>query len=85
MSPPHLRWEESAHVAVGVPRAEADLRAPRLRPQAALGLRRAVDLVVDVLAGVHVEAGVEEGAVAQALVCVLVDDATEEQKQQKNL
>lgn len=33
---------------------------------------------MDVFAGVHVETRVEEGAVAEALVCVLVDDATEE-------
>lgn len=73
----HLRGEQLAHVAVGFPRTEAELRAPGLRPlQAPLGLRRAVDLIVDVFAGVHVETRVEEGAVAEALVRVLVDDAT---------
>ena len=75
---PHLRWEQFAHVAVRVPRVKPQLRGPGLGPQQApLGLRGAVDLVVDVLAGVHVETGVEEGAVAEALVCVLVDDAPE--------
>lgn len=56
---------------------ETKLCGPRLGPQQVpLGLRGAVDLIVDVLTGVHVETGVEEGAVAEALVCVLVDDAT---------
>lgn len=57
---------------------EADLRGPRLRPhQAALCLWGAVDLIMHVFTGVHVEAGVEEGAVPQTLICVLVDDAAE--------
>jgi len=72
----HLRGEQLAHVAVGVLRVQAQLSGSARGPQrAALGLRRAVNLVVDVLARVHVEAGVEEGAVPQALVRVLVDDA----------
>lgn len=75
--PPHLWREEFAHIAVGVPCVETKLCGPRLGPQQVpLGLRGAVDLIVDVLTGVHVETGVEEGAVAEALVCVLVDDAT---------
>lgn len=56
---------------------EAELCGAGLWPQQApLSLWRAVDLIVDVFTGVHVETRVEEGAVAEALVCVLVDDAT---------
>merc|ERR1719319_917069 len=56
-----------------------------LLPPAALrgtqlqGHVRLVHLVVDVLAGVHVEAGVEEGAIAQGLVRVLLQDLHEVQ------
>lgn len=61
---------------------KAELSGAGLRPQqTALGLRGAVDLIVNVFAGVHVEAGVEKGAVAKAFVSVLVNDATEESKQ----
>lgn len=57
---------------------EAELCGPGLgAEQTPLGFWRAVNLIVDVFAGVHVETRVEEGAVAEALVCVLVDDATE--------
>lgn len=78
LSSPHLGGKQFAHVTVGVPCAQSQLRGPSLRPQQVpLGFRWAVDLVVDILASVHVEAGVEEGAVAEALVRVLVDDAAE--------
>lgn len=72
---PHLRGEEFAHVAVGVA-VQAKLGGTRLGPRRApLGFGGAVDLIVDVLAGVHVETGVEEETVAQVLVRVIVDDA----------
>lgn len=81
LSSPHLGRKQFAHVTVCVPRAESQLRGPSLGPQQVpLGLWWAVDLVVDVLASVHVEAGVEEGAVAEALVRVLVDDAAERER-----
>lgn len=74
--PPHLRGKQLPHVAVAVPCPQAELRRAGLGPQqAALGLWGAVDLVVDVFAGVHMETGVEEGAVAETLVGVFVDDA----------
>lgn len=77
LSLPHLCGEEFAHVAVGVSRVEAELCGPALwAEQTPLGFWRAVDFIVDVFAGVHVETRVEEGAVAEALVRVLVDDAT---------
>lgn len=64
---------------------ESELRGPGLGPQQApLGLWGAVDLIVDVFARVHVETRVEEGAVAEALVCVLVDDATESENTSQN-
>lgn len=76
-SPSHLRGKQLPHVAVAVACPQSELRGPSLGPQqAALGLGGAVDLIVDILAGVHVEASVEEGAVAQTLICVFVDDAT---------
>ncbi len=57
---------------------KSELCGPGLGPQEApLSLWGAVDLIMDVFAGVHVETRVEEGAVAEAFVCVLVDDATE--------
>lgn len=78
LSSPHLGGKQFAHVTVSIPRAESQLRGPSLRPQqVALGLWWAVNFVVDVLASVHVEASVKEGAVAEALVRVLVDDASE--------
>lgn len=79
LSLPHLRGEQFALGVVDVPSTQAQLRASTLEPhEPPLCLWRAVDLIVDVFAGVHVEARVEEGAVAQALVRVLVDDATVE-------
>lgn len=73
----HLRGEEFPHVAVAVSRPQSQLRGPGLGPQqAALGLWGAVNLIVDIFAGVHMETSVEEGAVAETLVSVFVDDAT---------
>lgn len=75
LSSPHLGRKQFAHIAVCIPCAESKLRGPSLGPyQVSLSLRRAVNLVVDILARVHVETSVEEGAVAEALVRVLVDD-----------
>lgn len=60
---------------------ESELCRPGLgAQQTPLGFWGAVDLIVDVFAGVHVETRVEEGAVTEALVRVLVDDATEKDK-----
>lgn len=77
----HLGWEET--VSAGV--ATHSLRQGQLLAGVVVAGARGtrvsagVDLVVHVLAGVHVEAGVEEGAVAQRLVRVLVDDAPADQ------
>lgn len=80
-SRPHLRREKFSHVAVCVASVQAELLGPWLGPhQAPLRFWRTVDLIVDVFTRVHVETGVEEGAVAEALVCVLVDDAAERKK-----
>lgn len=57
---------------------QAEVCGPGLGPQEhPLHLWQAVDLIVHVFTRVHVETRVEEGAVAKALVCVLVDDAPE--------
>lgn len=83
-SPPHLWGKKFAHVAVLVSCMEAELCGPGLgAKQTPLSFRWTVDLVVDVFAGVHVETRVEEGAVAKALICVFVDDATEQDKVQE--
>lgn len=52
----------------------AGLRSSR----AALSFRWAVNLIVNIFTGVHMEAGVQEGAISKALVCVLVDDPPKE-------
>lgn len=58
---------------------QSELSGAGLRSRgAALRFRWAVNLVVHILTGVHVEAGVQEGAVTEALVCVLVDDPPRE-------
>ena len=72
----HLGREQAVGPGVGLwPGQLLAVLAARWRGGLAGGLGASVDLIVDVFAGVHVEAGVEEGAIAQGFVRVLVDDA----------
>lgn len=75
----NLGWEECSHIAIRISRMQAQLCGPGLWPQGAnVCLRWAVDLIVHIFTGVHVEAGVQEGAVTQAFICVLIDDSSVE-------
>ena len=74
--PPYLGREEAVGPGVRLrPGQLLAVLAAWWRGGLAGRLGASVDLVVDVFAGVHVEAGVEEGAVAKRFVRVLVDDA----------
>lgn len=71
----YLSWKQLPHIAISISSMQRELSVAGLRSRgAALSFGWAVDLVVYIFTGVHVEAGVQEGAVSKALVCVLVDD-----------
>lgn len=55
----YLSWKQCAHIAVSVSSMQSELSGAGLRSHgAALSFRGAVNLVVHIFAGVHVEAGV---------------------------